>query len=412
MENIVAGAFDRIVREGDLTVHYPSGRVQKLGDGSGPPIVVRFTDPSAVRALALDPALALGESYMDGKLVVEEGDLFSFVTILAKGGIQRGATAGAVAHSLWRMLRDGLRQRAGINLARRNIAHHYDLSEELFRLFLDTDMNYSCAYFERDDMTLEEAQRAKQRHIAAKLLSQPGAKALDIGSGWGGMGLYLARVCGLDVTGVTISTEQQRVASARAAEAGVTDHLRFDLQDYRQVQGTFDHITSIGMLEHVGRPQLKTYFKTVARLLDKKGTALIHSMAQPKPQPHAQPFGDKYIFPGGYIPSLAEILPAIEASGLLVKDIEILPLHYAETTRIWRERFLANRDKAVALYDERFARMWEMYLVGAEIGFRQNRIFVAHFQLSRHQDRVPIRRDWYAEERARLLAAETALPPL
>ncbi len=412
MENIVAGAFDRIVREGDLTVHYPSGRVQKLGDGSGPPIVVRFTDPSAVRALALDPALALGESYMDGKLVVEEGDLFSFVTILAKGGIQRGATAGAVAHSLWRMLRDGLRQRAGINLARRNIAHHYDLSEELFRLFLDRDMNYSCAYFERDDMTLEEAQRAKQRHIAAKLLSQPGAKALDIGSGWGGMGLYLARVCGLDVTGVTISTEQQRVASARAAEAGVTDHLRFDLQDYRQVQGPVAHITSIGMLEHVGRPQLKTYFKTVAILLYNKGTSLIHSMAQPKPQPHAQPFGDKYIFPGGYIPSLAEILPAIEAAGLLVKDIEILPLHYAETTRIWRERFLANRDKAVALYDERFARMWEMYLVGAEIGFRQNRIFVAHFQLARHQDRVPIRRDWYADERARLLEQETALPPL
>ncbi len=176
--------------------------------------------------------------------------------------------------------------------------------------------------------------------------------------------------------------------------------------------GPFDHITSSGMLDHVGRPHLKTYFKTVARLLDQKGTALIHSMAEPKPQPHAPPFCDKYMFPGGYIPSLGEILPAIEAAGLLVKDIEILPLHYAETTRIWRERFLANRDKAVALYDERFARMWEMYLVGAEIGFRQNRIFVAHFQLARHQDRVPIRRDWYADERARLLAAETALPPL
>ncbi|MEM1267471.1 MAG: cyclopropane-fatty-acyl-phospholipid synthase family protein [Pseudomonadota bacterium] len=408
MEATLKSAFARIVRPGDLTVHYPSGAVQRLGDGTLPTVVVRIATPAAVRALVRDPALALGECYMAGTLTIEEGSLYDFVSLLARGGVARGWTFAGLPAAAWRALRDSLRQRAGIGLARRNIAHHYDLTEELFRLFLDRDMNYSCAYFEDPDMTLEAAQRAKQRHVAAKLLSRPGARALDIGCGWGGMGLYLDRVAGLDVTGVTLSEEQRRVATERASAAGA--QARFDLRDYREVEGSFDHIVSIGMLEHVGRPQLRTYFQTVARLLDKQGTALIHSMAQPRPQLHAQPFGDKYIFPGGYIPSLGEILPAVEAAGLLIKDIEILPLHYAETCRIWRERFLARRAEATALYDERFARMWEVYLVGAEVGFRHNRIFVAHLQLARHQDRIPIRRTWYAEERARLLEAEAAWP--
>ncbi|MEO0389245.1 MAG: cyclopropane-fatty-acyl-phospholipid synthase family protein, partial [Pseudomonadota bacterium] len=331
MENTLAKSFAAIVRAGDLSIRYPSGTVQRLGDGTGPAVAVAFRDAATVRAVARDPALALGEAYMDGGLAVETGTLWDFVDILARGGVRRGWTATAVGFSLWRSARDVLRQRAGLALAQRNIAHHYDLNEALFRLFLDADMNYSCAYFETPDLTLEEAQRAKQRHIAAKLLAQPGARVLDIGSGWGGMGLYLAKVAGLDVTGVTLSVEQQRVATARAKTAGVSARCGFHLRDYRAVTGRFDHITSIGMLEHVGRPQLRRYFSAVARLLDKQGTALIHSMAQPRPQPHAQPFGDKYIFPGGYIPSLAEILPAVEKAGLLVKDIEILPLHYAET---------------------------------------------------------------------------------
>ncbi len=413
LEKTVSRAFEKIVREGDLTIHYPSGTVQKLGDGditaTGTPVIARLTSPRAVRRLAMDPPLAIGEVYMDGEMVFEAGDFYKFMTILKKGGVNKGWTPGAVVNHIWRSAKSGIRQRAGIQLARRNIAHHYDLSEDLFRLFLDADMNYSCAYFEHEGQSLEDAQRAKQRHIAAKLLSRPGARTLDIGSGWGGMGLYLAEICEHDVTGVTLSIEQQRVANARAAERGLADRLRFNLQDYREVEGTFDHITSIGMLEHVGLPQLRTYFKTVARLLDKHGTALIHSMAQPKRQPYAQPFGDKYIFPGGYIPSLAEILPAVEAAGLLVKDIEVLPIHYAETCRHWRERFLANREAVLKLYDERFIRMWETYLVGAEVSFRHDRIFVAHLQLCRHQDRVPIRRGWIEKEKAKLSEIETSI---
>ncbi|QHQ33729.1 SAM-dependent methyltransferase [Algicella marina] len=409
MENTVANAFARIMREGDVTVHYPSGRVQKLGDGdvtaTGQAVVVRLSE-KAVRQLAWDPVLAIGETYMDGEMTFEEGDFFSLLTFLKKGGVAKGWTPGAVVNHLMRAAKNGVRQRAGVRLAQRNIAHHYDLSEALFRLFLDDDMNYSCAYFEHERQGLEDAQRAKQRHIAAKLLSAPGARTLDIGSGWGGMGLYLAGVCGHDVTGVTLSVEQQRVANARAAERGVAERLKFELKDYREVQGTFDHITSIGMLEHVGLPQMKTYFKTVARLLDKHGTALIHTMIQPRPQPYAAPFGDKYIFPGGYVPALSEVLPAIEKAGLLVKDVEVLPLHYAETCRHWRERFHANRDAVLKLYDERFLRMWEVYLVGADLGFRHDRIYVGHFQLCRHQDRVPIRRDWIDEEKSRLRQSE------
>lgn len=406
MEKAFAARMVRLVRQGNITTLYPSGQRQVLGDGTGVPVTVRFGDTATLRAILNDPPLALPEAYVDGRLTIEDGDIYDFLATLKRNGMQGLATPTAVLNHLRRKATAWLHQRAGVRLARRNIAHHYDLDERLFRLFLDEDMNYSCAYFEHEGQSLEDAQRAKQRHIAAKLLSQPGARVLDIGSGWGGMGLYLTRVAGLDVTGVTLSEEQQRVSTDRAAAAGLADRLRFHLRDYRQVQGPFDHIVSIGMLEHVGLPQLKTYFRTIARLLDKRGTALIHSMAQPRPQPYAQPFGDKYIFPGGYIPSLGQLLPAIEAAGLLVKDIEVLPLHYAETTRLWRQRFLANRGQAADLYDERFVRMWEMYLVGAELGFRHDRIFVTHIQLARHQDRVPNRRGWIEEEKLRLRSQE------
>ena len=406
MEASLIKSMQRIVRHGNLTLRFPSGNVSTFGDGTGLAISARIADPRTVRKIVMDPALAMPEAYMDGTLTFETGTMFDFVTLLKKGNVRKGATVWAAFSHFRRVAGAYLRQRAGLTLARQNISHHYDLNEDLFRLFLDADMNYSCAYFEHDEQSLEDAQRAKQRLIASKLLCEPGGRALDIGSGWGGMGLYLARVCGLDVTGITLSIEQQRVATARAADAGLQDQVRFALQDYRSMTGQFDHITSIGMLEHVGRPQLKTYFRTVASLLDKKGTAVIHSMAQPKPQPFAQPFGDKYIFPGGYIPSLGEVVPAIESAGLLIKDIEVLPLHYARTCQIWRERFMANRAKAVDLYDERFARMWEMYLIGAEVGFRQDRIFVAHYQLARHQDRVPIRRNWIDQQSKRLNKAE------
>ena len=298
----------------------------------------------------------------------------------------------------------------GLRAARANVAHHYDLDERLYRTFLDGDMQYSCAYFERPGLSLDQAQLAKKRLIAAKLLVRPGARVLDIGCGWGGMALYLARVCGADVTGITLSQEQHRVATERAAAAGLSDRVRFRLQDYREVEGQFDNIVSVGMFEHVGLPQYPTFFRTVRRLLAPDGVMLLHAMAQPTPAPYNQPFIEKYIFPGGYIPALSEVFPAVEKSGLLVRDTEILSLHYAETTREWRRRFLANRERVLELYDERFIRMWEFYLAGSESAFRYDAIHVFHLQLARDQTRVPLTRDYIPGEMARLAAAELDVP--
>ncbi|MEM7616600.1 MAG: cyclopropane-fatty-acyl-phospholipid synthase family protein, partial [Pseudomonadota bacterium] len=343
-------------------------------------VAVRIADEEALKAIGNDPMLAVGEMYMEGRLLVEEGTIYDFLSLTKRNANTRVATRGAIARHLWRGLRAGVRKRAGLAAARANIAHHYDLDEKLYRLFLDADMNYSCAYFEHDGQSLEDAQRAKQRHIAGKLLSSPGSSVLDIGCGWGGMGLYLSQVAGLQTTGITLSKEQARVAQDRAKAAGVAERFEVKITDYREVSETFDHVVSIGMLEHVGLRQMDAYFAKVGQVLDKHGTAVIHSMGRTKPSAYSHPFGDKYIFPGGYVPALSEVLPSVERAGLLVKDIEILPLHYAETTRHWRERFMANRDQILALdgFDERFMRMWEIYLAASEASFRHDRIFVFH----------------------------------
>jgi cyclopropane-fatty-acyl-phospholipid synthase len=267
-------------------------------------------------------------------------------------------------------------------------------------------MQYSCAWFERPEMTLDQAQLAKKRLIAAKLLVRPGARVLDIGCGWGGLALYLARVCGARVTGITLSREQLRVAGARAEAAGLADRIELRLQDYRQVEGRFDNIVSVGMFEHVGLRQYPTFFRTAARLLAPDGVMLLHSMAQPRPARYNQPFIEKYIFPGGYIPALSEVVPAAEASQLLIRDAEILSLHYAATTRAWRERFLAQRARVLELYDERFMRMWEFYLAGSECAFRFDRLHVFHLQLAHEQERVPLTRDYIPAEMERLAEAE------
>lgn len=399
-----------MMREGQIVLTYPSGRTESYGPGPER-VAVRITDDAALKAIANDPMLAVGEMYMDGRLIVEDGTIYDFLSLTKRNANVRAATRGAMLRHLWRSLRASVRKRVGLRQARANIAHHYDLDESLYRLFLDADMNYSCAYFEHEGQSLEAAQRAKQRHITGKLLSQPGARALDIGCGWGGMGLYLSQVAELQTTGITLSTEQARVSRARAEAAGVAARFDVRLTDYRDLDERFDHIVSIGMLEHVGLPQLDTYFAQVGRLLEKRGTALIHSMGRTKPAKYSHPFGEKYIFPGGYIPALSEVLPAVERAGLLVKDIEILPLHYAETTRIWRERFMANRAEVLSLgtFDERFVRMWEIYLAASEASFRHDRIFVFHLLLARHQDRIPIRRGWLAQEKARLLAREAEI---
>jgi cyclopropane-fatty-acyl-phospholipid synthase len=282
--------------------------------------------------------------------------------------------------------------------SRANVKHHYDLTGELYDLFLDADRQYSCAYFETPDTDLEEAQLAKKRHIAAKMvMKRPGLSVLDIGCGWGGMALYLARNLGARVKGVTLSDEQLAIARKRAGDAGLDGQIRFELEDYRHVEEKFDRIVSVGMFEHVGRPYYKTYFDKAAQLLDKNGVMLLHTIGRTDQPTTTNPFIERYIFPGGYIPSLSEMMPAIERSGLKITDIEILRLHYAETLKAWRERFMAHWDEAKALYDEEFCRIWEFYLASSESAFRWQNLVIFQLQLAHDQEAVPLTRDYIRE---------------
>jgi cyclopropane-fatty-acyl-phospholipid synthase len=411
LENALHAALRRQITVGRLSIAYPSGRTEQYGDGSGPPVAIRFADAGALRAVALDPGLAVPEMYMEGRLLLEAGGPYELIALFKRATRPEVATFGAKLQHIRRSITDAPVLRAvGVRSARANVAHHYDLDERLYRLFLDGDMQYSCAFFEPEGIGLDQAQLAKKRLLAAKLLVRPGARVLDIGSGWGGLALYLARVCGARVTGVTLSQEQLRVAVARAEEAGVADRVEFRLQDYREIDGQFDNIVSVGMFEHVGLRQYPVYFRTAARLLAPDGVMLLHSMAQPRAARYNQPFIEKYIFPGGYIPALSEVLPAVEASGLLIRDTEILSLHYAETTRAWRERFLANRERVLELYDERFIRMWEFYLAGSEAAFRFDHLHVFHLQLAHDQARVPLSREYIPAAMARLAEAELSVP--
>jgi cyclopropane-fatty-acyl-phospholipid synthase len=411
IENVLHGILGKVIRDGSLGVIYPSGRSERYGTGAGRPVSVRITDKAALRAVVLDPGLKAAEMYMDGRLVLEQGDVYDMIALAKANMRPEVSTPGAWFQHLRRSVTDAPIVRAvGLKAARANVAHHYDLDERLYRLFLDGDMQYSCAFFERPDMTLDQAQLAKKRLIAAKLLVEPGARVLDIGCGWGGMALYLARVCGAEVVGVTLSHEQLRVAQARAAAAGLSDRVSFRLQDYRQIPDRFDNIVSVGMFEHVGLRQYPVFFEAAARLLKTEGVMLLHSMSQPTKARYNQPFMEKYIFPGGYIPALSEVTPAVEKSGLLVRDVEILSLHYAETVKAWRERFLAQREKVLELYDERFIRMWEFYLAGSESAFRYDGIHVFHLQAAHRQDRVPLTRAYIPAAMARLAEAELAWP--
>lgn len=295
--------------------------------------------------------------------------------------------------------------------SKNNVARHYDLDGRLYSLFLDADKQYSCAYFETPGMTLDEAQLAKKRHVTAKLLIEQGQRVLDIGSGWGGLGLYIAEVAGGNVTGVTLSTEQLQVSNTRAAEKNLTQSAKFLLQDYRDIPGPFDRIVSVGMFEHVGVDHYDTFFKRCAELLDANGVMLLHSIGRSEGPGITNPWIAKHIFPGGYIPALSEVLPAIERAGLLVCDIEILRLHYAETLKAWRERFMARREEAIKLYDERFARMWEFYLASSEMSFRKQNLMNFQIQITKRQGIVPMTRDYIARGEARLRGSEQGRRP-
>ncbi|WP_061020467.1 cyclopropane-fatty-acyl-phospholipid synthase family protein [Bradyrhizobium sp. CCH5-F6] len=409
MDRLLRGFLSQFIRRGSLTVTSASGSKFTFGDGSGEPVAVRFATADAERKILINPELGLGEAYMVGEFVVERGTIADALAIL----LDQPDLLPQWAKPWWhlRYLTRHLKQFNLPTRSRNNVAHHYDLDGRLYSLFLDADKQYSCAYFETPEMSLDDAQLAKKRHIAAKLLIKDGQRVLDIGSGWGGLGLYLAEIAGADVTGITLSTEQLQVANSRAAEKGLAHSARFQLQDYRDVDGTFDRIVSVGMFEHVGARFYDAYFKRCAELLNEDGVMLLHSIGRSQGPDSTNPWIAKYIFPGGYIPALSEVLPAIERAGLLVCDIEILRLHYAETLKAWRERFMARREEAVQLYDERFALMWEFYLAACEMTFRKQGMMNFQIQITRRQGVVPMTRDYIGREEARLRGLESGTKP-
>jgi cyclopropane-fatty-acyl-phospholipid synthase len=353
-------------------------------------------------AVLLDPELKLGETYMDGTLVVEQGSIADVLGVLLR---QERVPILAWVPRIVRYLFRRLQQFNPRSRARNNVAHHYDLDGRLYSLFLDGDQQYSCAYFESADQSLDDAQLAKKRHLAAKLCVETGNAVLDIGCGWGGLALYLAEIAGAQVTGITLSKEQYQRAQNRALERR-TPEATFRLVDYRDVGGRFDRIVSVGMFEHVGVGFYDTFFNKCAALLADDGVAVVHSIGRSGRPSITNPWIAKYIFPGGYIPALSEVLPAIERAKLIVTDVEILQLHYAETLKAWRERFLAYRDEAVRIYDQRFVRMWEFYLACSEMAFREADMVVFQVQMAKRKGLVPATRDYIAREEARLRTRE------
>jgi cyclopropane-fatty-acyl-phospholipid synthase len=399
------------IQRGIFRVTTSRGSVFTCGDGTGQPVSVRFATRGAEWGILLDPELKFGESYMNGTFVVEQGSIADVLAIAL--GQNSDIPRWAQPQALLRYLRRRLNQFNPRKRSRRNVAHHYDLDGRLYSLFLDADRQYSCGYFESPKQSLEDAQVAKKRHLAAKLLLKINMCVLDIGCGWGGLGLYLAEVAGADVTGVTLSREQYAVANERAAEKGLAKRARFSLQDYRDIDGTFDRIVSVGMFEHVGVNHYETFFSKCAQLLKPNGVMLLHSIGRSESPSITNAWIAKYIFPGGYIPSLSEVLSAVERSNLLVTDIEILRLHYAETLKAWRERFLARREEIERIYDRRFVRMWEFYLAASEMSFREQDMMVFQIQLTKRQGVVPTTRDYITRKEQRLLIAERKRhPPL
>ena len=386
-------ALDQVVTTGYLRLIDAKGCAFAFGDLSGAPVVARIADARTERRLFFNPALALGEAYMDGSLVMERGTIYDFLDLLLSNLDYAHWPRWARSVETFRFAGRWLRQFNPRPRARRNVEHHYDLDSGLYELFLDGDRQYSCAYFEQEGMSLEEAQAAKKRHLAAKLNLRDGMKVLDIGSGWGGLALYLAKTAHVEVTGITLSEEQRKVGEERARAEGLSNAVTFKLCDYRELDGKFDRIVSVGMFEHVGIAHYRRYFARMGELLSKDGVALLHSIGRFDGPASTNPFIDKYIFPGGYIPALSEVLPAVERNGLLVTDVEILRLHYALTLRHWRQRFRASWHTAVDRYGERFCRMWEYYLAGAETGFRYQNLMVFQLQLTKDQKALPLTRD-------------------
>lgn len=398
--------LSRLVKRGSLTIIDAADRRHVHGDGADPSAVIRLHDPKLYAGLFLNPELTAGEAYMDGSLTYEEGSIRDLLKVFhtnaqnLRGRPMRRALSGG----LKKVRR--FQQHNPVVKSQANVAHHYDLSNDFYRLFLDKDMNYSCAYFEQEGQSLEEAQRAKQRHIAAKLRIEPGMRVLDIGCGWGGMALYLAETTGAEIVGVTLSTEQQALARERAKERDLKSKVEFRLADYRHVQEKFDRIVSIGMFEHVGVPHYDEFFNKVYDLLTDDGVALLHAIGHRGPPNTTGPWIRKYIFPGGYSPALSETFAAIERSDLWATDTEILRMHYAHTLEEWHRRFQENRESVATLFDERFCRMWEFYLSTSEFAFRHGGHFVFQIQLAKAVEALPMKRDYMRKAEKHLRQAE------
>jgi cyclopropane-fatty-acyl-phospholipid synthase len=403
--SLIGRLLGTLLTTGSITLVEPGGSRATYGPGGGAHLTVRFADRKVAFDIARNPRLGFGEAYMDGRLTIEDGTILDLMSLIVGANRWEDGGAGRAAlkkgkFSLKRLLR---RNRPG--RARRNVAHHYDLRDELYELFLDDDRQYSCAYYLDPANSLEQAQADKKAHIAAKLDLRPGQRVLDIGSGWGGMALYLHEVAGVDVLGVTLSERQLAVARARAEAAGVSGHVKFELRDYRHLDEQFDRIVSVGMFEHVGLKHYDEFFAHCRDLLKPDGVMLLHTIGKLGRSGAPDPFTDKYIFPGYHLPSLSEMCAASEKSRLIASDVETLRLHYAYTLRAWLERFTAARDKVVAMYDERFFRMWEYYLAGGIVMFESGAACNYQVQYIRDRGALPITRDYMTEAEARYRAA-------
>ncbi len=400
---LLHGFFRRFFRAGRLDVTYPGGQTRRYGDGTGPALAIRLTDGAAVRGILRNPQLGIGEAYVSERLVVQQGTLGAFLGAMLANGetFRRDPYLRALM-----AVRTAFATRVILNTAvksRHNAAHAYDIDEEFFGLFLDDDMQYTCAYYAEPGMTLAEAQRAKQRHIAKKLLLEPGMRVLDVGCGWGGLALTLARDHGVRVTAITLADNQRRVAQARAERAGLADRVEFRWQDYREVAEQFDRVVAIGVLEHVGLRAYWPFFGGLHRVLKPDGVALVHSImriATPEP---VDPWLTRYMFPGGYIPSVSQVCAAVERQNLWLADLEIWRGHYDRTLQDWHAGFEANIERIARRYGDEFVRMWRYFLVGSEMSFRHQKMCVGHVQLSHRRDAVPPTRAYqYAAGSGRL----------
>lgn len=403
----------RLITRGSLILIDGHGRQHRFGDGTGPSVTLRLHSKKLDWQLALNPYLRLGEAYMDGLLTIDPPYRIydALDIVLGNVGIEWVHPLAKMVGRIRRAKRR-IDQFNPVSRARTNVAHHYDLDRGLYDLFLDSDKQYSCGYFRSAETDLETAQLDKKAHIAAKLHLKPGMHVLDIGCGWGGMALYLAREWNVHVTGVTLSEEQFEIARQRVKDAGLQGLVDIHLMDYRHLKGTFDRIVSVGMYEHVGVHHYDEFASKIRSLLAADGVALLHTIGRLDEPGATNPWIAKYIFPGGYIPALSEVAPTLERHGLLLNDLEVLRLHYAQTLRHWRQRFLARWEEAVTLYDERFARMWEFYLAGSETSFRHEGMVVFQFQLTREINTLPITRDYMADSDLSEMESETKVIPM